>query len=267
MDGKYPELKERSVLVTGAGRGIGLAIARRFVNEGAWVLLTDVSDGESAEVVALAEVTGARAAYHGLDVTSPEQVDASIARAVELFGRLDCIVCNAGVGEIAPLVEATQASFDRQMAVNAKGTFLTATAAARQMLRQGGGGRIIINASGAGKMAPGAEIPLGVYSMSKHAVVGLTRQLGMELAGDGILVNCICGGIVDTAMWELIDRGVTGRRGDPPGSFKAAAVETIPVGRIQQPADMANAVAFLASDEASYIAGQTLNCSGGLLPY
>jgi meso-butanediol dehydrogenase/(S,S)-butanediol dehydrogenase/diacetyl reductase len=215
----------------------------------------------------LAAETGTQAAYQPLDVASAEQVDAAIARAVELFGRLDCMVANAGIGELAPLIEATEESFDRQMTVNAKGTFLTATAAARQMVKQGGGGRIIINASGAGKMAPGRDVPLGVYAMSKHAAIGLTKQLGVELAGEGILVNCVCGGIVDTPMWDLIDREVTRRSGNPTGSFKIQAVESIPVGRIQEPADMANAVVFLASDEASYIAGQTLNCSGGILPY
>ena len=264
---KYPELNNKSVIVTGAGRGIGLAIARRFVAEGARVLLTDIAEGNSAEVTALAAQTGTQAAYQTLDVTSAEQVDAAIARAVELFGRLDCMVANAGIGELAPLIEATEDSFDRQLAVNARGSFLTATAAARQMMKQGGGGRIIINASGAGKIAPGKAVPLGVYAMSKHAVVGLTKQLGVELAGDGILVNCICGGIVDTPMWDLIDREVTRRSGNATGSFKSLAVESIPVGRIQEPADMANAVVFLASDEASYIAGQTINCSGGLLPY
>ncbi len=215
----------------------------------------------------MAAETGTQAAYQPLDVASAEQVDAAIARAVELFGRLDCMVANAGIGELAPLIEATEESFDRQMTVNAKGTFLTATAAARQMVKQGGGGRIIINASGAGKMAPGRDVPLGVYAMSKHAAIGLTKQLGVELAGEGILVNCVCGGIVDTPMWDLIDREVTRRSGNPTGSFKIQAVESIPVGRIQEPADMANAVVFLASDEASYIAGQTLNCSGGILPY
>jgi NAD(P)-dependent dehydrogenase (short-subunit alcohol dehydrogenase family) len=156
---------------------------------------------------------------------------------------------------------------DRQMTVNARGAFLTATAAARQMLRQGDGGRIIINASGAGKMAPGKEAPLGVYAMTKHAVVGLTRQLGVELAGDGILVNCICGGIVDTEMWNVIDRGVTGRSGAEAGSFKAEAVASVPIGRIQRPEDMANVAVYLAGNEADYIAGQTLNVSGGRLPY
>ena len=264
---KYPELKNQSVIVTGAGRGIGLAIARRFVMEGARVLLTDVAAGDSAEVIALAEQNDTQAAYQMLDVTSSQQVNQAIQRGVDLFGRLDCMVVNAGIGEIAPLIEATEESFDRQMAVNAKGAFLTATAAARQMIQQGSGGRIIVNASGAGKIAPGKAVPLGVYAMSKHAAIGLTKQLGVELAGDGILVNCICGGIVDTPMWELIDREITERSGEPTGSFKAQVVESIPVGRIQEPADMANAVLFLASQEASYIAGQTLNCSGGLLPY
>ena len=220
----YPELNGRSVLVTGAGRGIGLAVARRFVHEGACVLLTDVDEGHSTEVIAQAERRGTRASFHALDVTSALQTDAAIAQAVSLFGRLDVMVCNAGIGEIAPLIEATEESFERQMAVNAKGCFLSATAAARQMLKQGDGGRIVINASGAGKIAPGKAAPLGIYAMSKHATVGLTKQLGVELAGDGILVNCVCGGIVDTPMWDLIDREVTRRRGDPEGSFKAEAV-------------------------------------------
>ena len=263
----YPELKQKSVLVTGSGRAIGLAIARRFVKEGARVLLTDIAPGESSSVIELAEASGTQAVFTTLDVTSREQVEAAVAHIVEIFGRLDVMVCNAGIGEIAPLIEATEESFDRQFAVNTKGCFLTATVAARQMLQQGDGGRIIINASGAGKIAPGKATPLGLYAMSKHAVVGLTKQLGVELAGDGILVNCVCGGIVDTPMWDLIDREVTNRTGEPQGSFKQEAVDSVPVGRVQTPDDMASAIVYLASDDASYTAGQTLNCSGGLLPY
>ncbi len=263
----YPELKGRSVLVTGAGRGIGLAIAHRFVREGSRVLMTDIEDGDSQSVISLADESSSQAAYYRLDVTSRAEVDAGIAKVVELFGRLDVMVCNAGVGEIAPLIEASEGSFDRQMKVNAKGTFLCATSAARQMLLQGEGGRILINASGAGKIAPGKATPLGIYAMTKHAAVGLTKQLGAELAGDGILVNCVCGGIVDTAMWELIDREVTRRSGEPQGSYKAAAAASVPIGRIQTPDDMASMFVYLASDDAGYSTGQTFNCSGGLLPY
>ncbi len=263
----YPELKGRSVLVTGAGRGIGLAIARRFVREGSHVLMTDIEEGDSQSVIDITGEPSTQPAFHRMDVTCATEVEAGIAKIVDLFGRLDVMVCNAGVGEIAPLVEAGEESFDRQMNVNAKGTFLCATAAARQMLSQGGGGRILINASGAGKIAPGKATPLGIYAMTKHAAVGLTKQLGAELAGDGILVNCVCGGIVDTPMWDLIDREVTGRSGERQGSFKAAAVASVPVGRIQTPDDMANMFVYLASDDAGYSAGQTFDCSGGLLPY
>jgi NAD(P)-dependent dehydrogenase (short-subunit alcohol dehydrogenase family) len=265
--GAYPEFKDKVVVVTGAGRGIGLAIARRFVSEGARVLLTDIDEGQSEYLLAAAKKAGKEAAFEKLDVTSSQEVDECLANVVSRFGRIDVMVCNAGIGEVAPLVEATEESFDRQMAVNAKGPFLCATAAARQMLQRGEGGRIIINASGAGKMAPGKEVPLGIYSMSKHAAIGLTKQLGVELAGSGILVNCVCGGIVDTPMWDLIDREVTRRSGAPQGSFKEEVVESIPIRRIQTPEDMANMFVFLASDEGRYIAGQALNCSGGLIPY
>ncbi len=263
---RYPELEGKSVTITGAGRGIGLAIAQRFVEEGSRVMLTDIAEGNAGQVIALAQELGTKAVYRNVDVTSKDQVEAMVAKAVECFGQLNVMVCNAGVAEIAPLVEASEDSYDRQMAVNAKGTFLCATAAARQMLKQGGG-QIIINASGAGKKAPGKALPLGVYAISKHAVVGLTKSLGVELAADNVLVNCVCGGVIDTPMWDLIDKEIANREGVPIGSVKARRVASVPIGRIQQPADLANMVVWLASDDASYVAGQALNCSGGSVPY
>lgn len=265
--GKYEELRRKSVIVTGAGRGIGLAIVRRFLQEGCKVMLADISEGDSREAVAEARASGADAFFKQVDVTSKEQAEQMVRDCVARFGRLDVMVSNAGIGEISPLVDVTEESYDRQMAVNAKGTFLCDMAAARQMLSQGDGGRIINNASGVGKMAPGKGIPLGVYAMSKHAIIGLTKQLGHELAPEGILVNCVCAGIVDTPMWDLIDRETAKIFGRQEGSVKAAAVASIPVGRIQQPVDLANMIVWLASDDASYVAAQALNCCGGLLPY
>jgi NAD(P)-dependent dehydrogenase (short-subunit alcohol dehydrogenase family) len=153
------------------------------------------------------------------------------------------------------------------MNVNAKGTLLCSQVAARQMIAQGGGGRIINNASGAGKIAPGKDTPLGAYAASKHAVVGLTKQLGLELSSHQILVNCVCAGIVDTPMWDLIDRETARLQGVPEGSVKARAVASIPLGRIEQPEDVANMVAFLASSDAAYVTAQTFNVCGGILPY
>ena len=135
------------------------------------------------------------------------------------------------------------------------------------MIAQGGGGRIINNASGAGKMAPGKDIPLGAYAASKHAVVAITKQMGLELSSHGILVNCVCAGIVDTPMWDLIDREIAKLQGVPVGSVKAGAVASIPVGRIEQPEDVANMFAFLASEDANYLTAQTYNICGGILPY
>ena len=168
---------------------------------------------------------------------------------------------------VRALLDTDEAVWDRLMDVNAKGVFLCSQAAARRMIAQGGGGRIINNASGAGKIAPGKGVPLGAYAASKHAVVGLTRQMGLELSSHGILVNCVCAGIVDTPMWELIDREIARLEGAPVGSVKARAVASVPLGRIQKPEDVANVVAFLASSDASYVTGQTYNASGGLLPY
>src|SRR6185369_10934872 len=139
---------------------------------------------------------------------------------------------NAGIGAVAPLLDTDEETWDALMAVNAKSVLLCSQAAARQIIRQGGGGRIVNNASGAGKIAPGADLYLGAYAASKHAVVGLSKQLGLELASHGILVNCVCAGIVDTPMWDLIDREMALLEGAPLGSVKARAVAGIPLGRI-----------------------------------
>ncbi len=261
------ELDGQVAIVTGAGRGIGRAIARRLAQEGASVAVSDLDVENAAGVADEITAAGGKAISFRTDVASKADVDKMVEDAVARFGRLDILVNNAGIGAVVPLIDTDESTWDALMNVNAKGTLLCSQAAARQMIAQGDGGRIINNASGAGKMAPGKDIPLGAYAASKHAVVAITKQMGLELSPHGILVNCVCAGIVDTPMWDLIDREVAKLQGVPVGSVKAGAVASIPVGRIEQPEDVANMFAFLASEDANYLTAQTYNICGGILPY
>lgn len=261
------ELDGRVAVVTGAARGIGRAIALRLALEGAAVLVADLDAPEAERVADEVADRGGKARATGVDVTSELDATRMVADAVDAFGRIDILVNNAGVGTVSPLLDTAEREWNLVMDVNAKGVLLCSQAAARIMIEQGEGGRIINNASGAGKIAPGRDVPLGAYAASKHAAVALTKQMGLELASHGILVNCVCAGIVDTPMWDLIDRETAVLRGVPIGRVKAQAVASIPLGRIEQPEDVAAVVAFLASNDASYITAQTINVCGGILPY
>ncbi len=261
------ELDGQVAIVTGAGRGIGRAIARRLAQEGASVAVSDLDVENAAGVADEITAAGGKAISFRTDVSRKADADRVVEDTVAHFGRLDILVNNAGIGAIVSLLDTEESTWDALMNVNAKGVLLCSQAAARQMIAQGDGGRIINNASGAGKMAPGKDIPLGAYAASKHAVVAITKQMGLELSSHGILVNCVCAGIVDTPMWDLIDREVAKLQGVPVGSVKAGAVASIPVGRIEQPEDVANMFAFLASEDANYLTAQTYNICGGILPY
>jgi acetoin reductase-like protein len=261
------ELDGQVAIVTGAGSGIGRATALRLAREGASVTVADINEANAKGVVEEIESTAGIAHPVTVDVTNKTDTERMVSETVERFGKLDILVNNAGIAIIASLMDTDEAAWDALMNVNAKGVLLCSQAAARQMIAQGNGGRIINNASGAGKTAPGRGTPLGVYAASKHAVVALTKQFGLELSPHGILVNCVCPGIVDTPMWDLIDREIAQLEDVPVGSVKARAVARIPVGRIQQPEDVANLIAFLASEDSNYITAQAVNVSGGLLPY
>ena len=257
------ELDGQVAIVTGAGRGIGRATALRLAREGASVTVADINEANAKGVAEEIESTAGNAYPFTVDVTDKTDTERMVSETVARFGKLDILVNNAGIAIIASLMDTDEATWDALMNVNAKGVLLCSQAAARQMIAQGNGGRIINNASGAGKTAPGRGTPLGAYAASKHAVVALTKQFGLELSSHGILVNCVCPGIVDTPMWDLIDREVARLEGVPVGSVKARAVAGIPVGRIQQPEDVANLIAFLASEDSNYITAQAVNVSGG----
>ena len=264
---RYAEIQGQSAVVTGAGRSIGRAIALRLAREGAAVAVTDIDESSAGEVAKEIRSGGGQALSLKVDVTRQKDIDQMISQTVENFGELNIFVANAGIASIGNLIETDEETWDRLMTVNAKGVFLSCKAAAKQMIKQDKGGRIVINASGAGKIAPGKGVPLGAYAATKHAAVGFGKQLGLELSDHQILVNSVCGGIIDTPMWDLIDREVAKIRGVPEGSVKADAVASVPLGRIQKPEDIANVVAFLASDDANYITASAINAEGGLLPY
>ena len=261
------DLDGKVAIVTGGGRGIGRAIALRLAQDGARVVVADLNENNASHVAQEIQDKGGDAFAFAVDVTRMERVEEMIRETIARYEQLNILINNADIGAIAPLMDTDEKTWDAVMDVNAKGVLLCSQAAARQMIAQGNGGRIINNASGAGKIAPGKGTPLGAYAASKHAVVALTKQLGLELSDYQILVNCVCAGIVDTDMWDLIDREIAKLENAPIGSVKARAVATIPLGRIEQPEDVANVVAFLASDDASYITAQTYNVCGGILPY
>lgn len=259
-------LIDQVAIVTGGGSGIGRAVAHRLAREGCKVTVADVNKAAATGVAGEIATLGGVALPLAVDVTDQSAVEEMVRVTVQELGPLTIQVNNAGIIRIATLLETDEATWDAIMNVNAKGVLFCAQAAARQMIAQGSGGRIVNNASAAGKMAPGKN-PLGAYSASKHAVIGLTKQMAMEWAAHGILVNAVCPGIVDTPMWDQIDRAVAERQGTPIGSIKAQMAATIPIGRIEQPKDVANMIAFLVSSDAGYVTGQAFNVCGGRIPY
>lgn len=254
-------LEGKVALVTGAARGIGRAIALRLADEGADVAVVDLDLPGASAVASEVEARGRRALALRANVTSAEDVEEMVRQAVAALGHIDILVNNAGIQTIAYLLEMKEEDWDRIFEVNVKAMWLCSRAVARQMIQQGRGGRIINASSRAGKVA--SVLPIGAYVATKHAVIGLTRSLALELAPHQITVNAYCPGVVETPMWDLIDSEVSARRGVPRGSVKASQVNSIPLGRLEQPEDVAKLVAFLASAESDYMTGQAINITGG----
>ena len=253
-------LKDKVAIVTGGGRGIGRAICERLAREGAVGVVTDIDAGQAESTAAEISAGGGNAFGLPLDVTSQDAIDDLIAAVVERAGRIDILVNNAGIFDLAPLLEQTRESWDRIHDVNVKGLFFMQQAAARQMVAQGTGGRIINLASQAGRRG---EALVANYCASKAAVISITQSAALALTEHDITVNAIAPGIIETPMWSVVD-GLFAKYQDlPPGEPKRRAVEAIPAGRIGQPDDIAAAAAFLASDDAAYITAQTLNVDGG----
>jgi NAD(P)-dependent dehydrogenase (short-subunit alcohol dehydrogenase family) len=245
------KLRDKVALVTGAAQGIGFACAQAFVAEGAKVMMVDLNEGA---VQAAAAKVGKSAAGTACDVSKKSAVDRAVAAAVEKFGRLDILVANAGIVHAAEFLDIDEADFDRVLAVNLKGVFLAGQAAARQMVKQGGGGAIINMSSVNAVLAIPNQVP---YVVSKGAINQLTKVMSVALAKHGIRVNGIGPG---TILTELAKTAVLGNK-----EAERKILSRTPMGRMGEPAEIAQVAVFLASDDASYLTGQTIYPDGGRL--
>ena len=258
------ELADQVAIVTGAGRGIGRAIALELASLGADVAVVDL-DGSSAEQTARDLTNLGRAATPlRADVTRIEDRRALVDATLRAHGRIDILVNNAGIYRGALPLEVSEEHWDSVLGVNAKAVLFCCQAVLPTMLAANHG--VIVNvASMAGKVATPTAIPYGV---SKAAVISLTRSLAAAYAKEGVRVNCVCPGLVDTEMWKQIDREVgVELLGKQPGEYWQERIATIPMGRAEQPEDVARVVGFLASSRASYMTGQAINVTGGMITH
>ncbi|MBX3567070.1 MAG: L-iditol 2-dehydrogenase [Rhizobiaceae bacterium] len=250
-------LKDKVALVTGGARGIGRAIAERYVEEGATVVVADLLADEARQT---ARDIGPRAHAVGVDVgrnASIAEMDAAVFAAV---GPVDILVNGAGIFNMAPLTEITEADFDRQFNINVRGLLFTGQMIARRMVAAGKGGKIINFSSQAGRRG---EANVAVYCATKAAVISLTQSMALELIKHRINVNAIAPGVIDTPMWDVVDGLFAKYEGRPIGEKKRLVGAAVPYGRMGVPADLTGAAVFLASDDADYIVAQTLNVDGG----
>ena len=246
------ELEGKIALITGAGSGIGRATALVFAREGATVACSDIDEASGEATVGLVKDLGGTASFVRADVSIAADVEAMVGAVVERYGRLDLAHNNAGIGGLGkPIDQHSLSEFERTMAVNTKGVFLGMKYQIPQMMKQGGGA--IVNTSSMMGLVGLAGI--SAYAASKHAVVGLTKSAALEYAKKGIRINCICPGIIRTPInlkyWDEF----------PEAEKEWLSME--PIGRYGEPEEVAEAVAWLASDDASFVHGHAMTVDGG----
>jgi len=256
-------LKDKVIIVTGAGGGLGADIAKDLAANGACVCVADINRGGAEEVAAAITASGGQAIAYAVDVSERTAVKAMVAATVAAFGRLDVLFNNAGISQTCPFLEVTEDDFNRIIKVNTLGVLIGTQEAARQFIAQGGGGKVVNTASIAGKQG---WPDYAHYCASKFGVVSLTQSAARSLAAHKITVNCFAPGVVATDLWKSLDEdarryGVT----DKPNQLIESFAQNILLGRPANPADIVGTTTFLASDAASYMTGQTIMIDGGMV--
>jgi NAD(P)-dependent dehydrogenase (short-subunit alcohol dehydrogenase family) len=242
-------MRDHSAIVTGGSTGIGEATAKRFAEDGANVVVADVNVEEGEATVADIEADGGEATFVETDVSDPADIDAMVEMAVETYGGLDYAVNNAGIeGDNAPLADQSLGNWERVIDVNLESVFLGMRAEIPAMLADGGGA-IVNTASIAGLVGFQDISP---YVASKHGVIGLTKSAALEYSGQGVRVNAICPGVIDTPMVANADQE----------QIDQVAAAT-PIGRLGVPAEIGDAAVWLCSDEASFVTGESFTIDGG----
>jgi len=257
-------LEGKVALVTGGGNGVGKAISLRLASDGANVIIGDILEKDAIDVHRqIVESFGKKSLAIKVDVSSPSDVATVVGQIVNEFGKIDILVANAGIEQRpSPIIELDEEEWERVMTVNATGAFLCCKYTAKEMIRSGVQGKIVlissINSNRSGS-------PLyGAYAASKSAVIGLSSTLAVELAPYRINVNAICPGIIDTKMLKRIWEMKGAKIKKPFNEIMEAGVNSVPLKRLGRPEDVANCVAFLVSDEADYINGAVIDITGGL---
>ena len=247
-------LKDKVAVITGAGGGIGRGIALKFGSLGARVVATDIKWEGARETVLSLEKNGAKGLALGTDITDRTQVQAMVQATLNSFGKVDILVNNAGWDRIEPFMKNHPDFWEKIIAINLKGPIFCTRAVLDPMVERRYG-KIVNISSDAGRVGSSGE---AVYSACKGGIIAFTKTIAREMARHQINVNCVCPGPTDTPLMAELTRGETGAK------IIEAMTKAVPFRRLAKPEDIAGAVAFLASDEAGFITGQTLSVSGGL---
>jgi NAD(P)-dependent dehydrogenase (short-subunit alcohol dehydrogenase family) len=255
------ELDGRIAIVTGGGRGIGRATALELARLGADVVVAELDKAAAERTAGEVTALGRRALALSTDVTHRADLVTMAERTVADFGTIDILVNNAGIYRAAASLDITEEHWDAVLGVNAKAVFFASQAVLPAMIARKRGA-IVSLASMAAKIGSRTNLP---YNASKAAVVSMTKSLALAHAADGIRVNCVCPGLVETDMWAMVARDQGALLGLSAEEFTRQRLASVPLGRMERPEDVAQVIGFLVSDRASYMTGQAINVTGGLI--